>query len=1093
SVPTVYSTIQGDSLATIVANPKWSSYGLTVPVLAGLNKDVALDPGTDLAGPTRQVTVQDVPVDASNPTGATTTAALHDVAAAAHASVTAIAVLNAPRTDILKQGSVFAVGTQTYTLGANDSFSNAAQKLNSTVEAVATANQWLQGIFVDKASLNVSDLLVADGDTLDSLAAAFATTVDDLANNNANVQNIFAPGTQVQIGTNTKPNAAGPEDSLASFAQANNVTVDQLAAANAAGSTQFVTGAQITVPGALLNQSTAQYCTYTAQSSDRLTDIAEKFGKQPSDIAALNPDIPGLFAAGQTITDTASNKSVPTQAGDTFQTIIARFQAAGASVSLTALASDIATQQNLIVGDSLWICPPMLGGASGKNANNSLAGLAAAYNTDVPTIATANAAAIGFLAENQPLTLWGVKIVTKASETLNSLASRVNQKTGLSIAALDVAQTVATVANLINPTASVVPVPPPSPANNGATIKPSFVAPVFQVAVNIVTTRDPNWVDPDFALVSSVSTSVYGVTPEPDPQSGAGSPFSLFQFAQDLQTAIPGIYIATGDPLAEGDPAAANSIWAVNFASKMGPQINYQFAAGANAQYFAIPPLSTALMSGTVPITPYKPGQTNGGAAQDQTFQAVDLDVWLDTFLRAVDVFLSPAYAVPAYALDPTGVADIIKQKQALAYAISQRMQYVLQVTPQGSLADAQAAMYQAMLTQLSSAFTVSTVVQAPVTVSSGISDPLAAPRLSGKLNFAQSTSLAVVDDDPQANTFSFSTAKVSLTDPGATATFLFTVKAPAEHREADLSLQYVITELELPNPASEIDGYEGSSWLKFVQPIADSHSAIGDVAIPIPRRSYPSPINLVLQVAEQSVPEPATAADLIAWNFDFIYQHDDAVQDTALVKAAFNVSQSGVSAEAQGAGVNLQQVFAALAQFMAVYPALKNDLALLPLIVPGTTNQVALAAVGVFRQLVDGVATAFQQTAAMELGAQPPIYTYQVQKDQANNVLTQLTITSIDPTTGLPAPNPTELWPSVYATVGGNEVQLTPAGSGAMQAQYNYPAGITPDTAMQQRFVYPGPDPVSGAQVNTQPPSAQGVELVAPQIYQFDGINILA
>ncbi|HEX8219977.1 MAG TPA: LysM peptidoglycan-binding domain-containing protein [Chloroflexia bacterium] len=1093
SVPTVYSTIQGDSLATIIANPKWSSYGLTVPILAGLNKDVALDPGTDLAGPTRQVTVGDVPVDASNPSGATTTAALHDVAAAAHASVAAIAVLNGPRTDILKQGSVFAVGTQTYTLGANDSFTNAAQKLNSTVEAVATANQWLQGIFVEKASLNVSDLLVADGDTLDSLAAAFATTVDGLANNNANVQNIFAPGTQVQIGPNPKPTAAGPDDSLASFAQANNVTVDQLAAANATGSAQFVTGAQITIPGALLNQSTAQYCTYTALSSDRLTDIAARFGKQPSDIVALNPDIPGLLLTGQTITDTASNKSVPTQAGDTFETIIARFQAVGASVSLTALASDVATQQNLIVGGSLWICPPMVGGAGGKNANNSLAGLAAAYNTDVPTIATANAAAIGFLAANQSLTLWGVKIVTKASDTLNSLANRVSQQTGLSIAALDVAQTVASVADLISPAASVVPIPPPSPANNGATIKPSFVAPVFQVAVNIVTTRNPEWVDPDFALVSSVSTSVYGVTPEPDPQSGAGSPFSLLQFAQDLQTAIPGIYVATGDPLAEGDPAAANSIWVANFASSFGPQINYQFAAGTGTQYFAIPPLSTALMSGTVPITPYKPGQTNGGAAQDQTFQAVDLDVWLDTFLGAVDVFLSPAYAVPAYALDSTSVEDIIKQKQALAYAISQRMQYVLQVSPQGSLADAQAAMYQAMLTQLSSAFTVSTVVQAPVTVSSGIADPLAAPRLSGKLNFSQSTSLTAVDDDPQANTFSFSTAKVSLTDPGATATFLFTVKAPAEHREADLSLQYVITELELPNPASEIDGYEGSSWLKFVQPIADSHSAIGNVAIPIPLRSYPSPINLVLQSAEQSVLEPATAADLIAWNFDFIYQHDDAVQDTALVKAAFNVSQSGVSADAQGAGVNLQQVFAALAQFMAVYPALKNDLALLPLIVPGTTNAVALAAVGVFRQLVDGVATAFQQTAAMELGAQPPIYTYQVQKDQANNILTQLTLTSIDPTTGLPAPNPTQLWPSVYATVGGNEVQLTLAGSGATQAQYNYPAGIAPDTAMQQRFVYPGPDPVSGAHVNTQPPAVQGVDLVAPQIYQFDGINILA
>jgi hypothetical protein len=239
-------------------------------------------------------------------------------------------------------------------------------------------------------------------------------------------------------------------------------------------------------------------------------------------------------------------------------------------------------------------------------------------------------------------------------------------------------------------------------------------------------------------------------------------------------------------------------------------------------------------------------------------------------------------------------------------------------------------------------------------------------------------------------------------------------------------------------------------------------------------------------------VPAPKTPADLIAWNFDFIYQHDDAVQDTALVMATFNVPETGMLADALGAGVNLEAVFAALAQFIAVYPALKDDLALLPLIVPGTTNPTALAAVGVFKQLVAGVATAFQQQVGEALEQQPPIYAYQIQKDQSNNVLTQLTLTSIDPTTGQPKPNPTELWPSVYATVDGNEVELTPSSPGQTQAQYQYPNGIAPDTPLQQRFVFEGPDLVSGADINTQPPSVQGVALVAPQVFQFDGINIL-
>ncbi|MGA7730228.1 MAG: LysM peptidoglycan-binding domain-containing protein, partial [Chloroflexia bacterium] len=132
SVPTFYSTIQGDSLASIVADPQWSKYGLTVPGLAGLNKDVSLDPGTDLAGPTRQVTVKDVPLDPDTDPAVLVTESLHDVAAdpSVHASVVAIALLNQARTDILQKGSVFAVGTHTYTLGLNDSFANAALKLN---------------------------------------------------------------------------------------------------------------------------------------------------------------------------------------------------------------------------------------------------------------------------------------------------------------------------------------------------------------------------------------------------------------------------------------------------------------------------------------------------------------------------------------------------------------------------------------------------------------------------------------------------------------------------------------------------------------------------------------------------------------------------------------------------------------------------------------------------------------------------------------------------------------------------------------------------------------------------------------------------
>jgi LysM repeat protein len=792
----------------------------------------------------------------------------------------------------------------------------------------------------------------------------------------------------------------------------------------------------VDIPGVLANTSPDQYCTYTAGAGDTLAIIAAKFDTTTGAITALNPDMTGVTPG------------------------------------------------------SLWICPPMIGNAGGYNAARTLSGLAAAYNTDVTTLGTSNAATLGVLASGVAVTIEGVSTTTNNNSTLNGLLNIV-LAAGVDATLSDVIDAVKDVSDLIAAAAMVAPIPPPSPASNDTAITPGFTDAVFQITVNVVAARDPRWVDPDFVDVPSVRRVSYSVPPQPDQTGGDGqAAYTLTQFATLMQASLPGLSVATGEPAAQGeDPESANTIWGVNFGNGAGPKITYDFQ-GAQTQYFALPPLSTALVGGTVPIKPYVPGQGLGTTAVNQTFQGVDLDVWMNTFLSACDLMLTPAYAVPAYAIDPVDTVTIVSTKESLAQRISDRIAYVLQVPAEGSLDDARAAMYQALLSQLSSAFTVDTLMQVPVTVSSAYTDPLVAPRLSGKIHLSEEGG----GGQSVPSAFSFSTAKVALTQPGATATFLFSVKAPAQFKVANLDLQYVVTELELPDPKTTIGEYEGSSWLKFILPLESASSDIGDVSIPVPLRSYPSPVTLVSQTATQSVPVPQSATDLLGWDFDFVYRHDDAEQDTPLVAATFNGVTDPLAMLGGTNGLDLNAVFAALAQFISSWPLLKDDLATLTSLAPGTTNATALAAVRTFETLMVNVADAWAQSPmALGLALEMQTFTYQMQKgqtDDTNPTLTTLTLTSIDTGTGQPAPNPFALWPEVYAVVNGAEEQLTPAGSPtATQAVYDYPAGIPAATDLAQRFAYAWPDGVIGPQGENGFASDAG----ADQTFQFDGVNIFS
>lgn len=1063
-VPLMYSVVAQDSLDTIVALPRWKAKGVgpTVADLASANANVPLAAAVSLAVPPRTV-----PVAKSG--------ALADTAAAANASVAGLGAANQKLSGLFAKDAVLTLGTKRFTATDTSTLLDAAGALGGTVGEVAVANQNVPALLAPTAQLAADDRLTVDGDTLMKIATDAGQTVAAFAAANAGVGGLWPVGTQVQVADNPKPTDPTAADTLAGYAGKNFVTVEQLGDANASAATGFAEGAAIAIPGALQAGGRPSWSTYSAGTSDRLGDVARRYGAQPADIATLNADIHGLLAGGQRVVDATSGKSVTTEDGDSFDDLVARFAALQPPVTVTvaALGADVAAQDHLLVPQSLWIAPPLRADGGGDNRGRSLGGLASAYGIDLGTLATANAATIGFLAAG--VAAGGLS--TTAHDTLNSLVTR-----GVAPSVAEVAELVKDVPGLVAADAPVMPVPPPSPPGNGCTIAPKTADAVFQVSTTLVASRDAKLVDPDFADASSVVAASSSLPPEPDPDGkGASDPFTLVHFASALQAAIPGLHVAVGDPVAEGDPASLSTVWAVNLAATSGPTIGWRFQP-SRTEYFALPPLSRSLMGGQVDVPMYVTGQDPPYTTQPQNFQGVDLDALLNTFAAAVDLFLSPSYAVPAYSLASSDVLAVVEAKKTLAEALSARVENVFS-DGGGAIGDAQAAMCQALLGQLGAVTTVSTLVQVPVDVTSPTKDPVAAPRLSGKV--VPATGL-----DAAASPFTFSTAKVPLTATASNATVLFSVKSPAAQSEASLDLQYCVTELERPDPQSAIGDYEGSSWLKFVLPLDPSWSALPGLKIPVPLRAYPSPVTLISQQATQSVPQPAAAADLLPWDLSFVYQHDDAMQDTPLVEITFNAEGRRDAFASASTDPRTDAIFQALARFIAVWPALQDDLALLASVRPGSPGGAASSAVKAFAQLVTGVATAFTKEA---LGSPfiPPAetYCYTLQRTAPQNPSTQgtLTVTAVDPTTGEPKPNPVELWPTVY--VEGETDPLAQLSKTKTGAEYQYPAGFPWDRQVAQRFVFTWDD---DKPLPPPPPLAKDVTLVAPQTFQFAWTNTI-
>jgi hypothetical protein len=1059
-VPQLYTTVAGDTLNGIA-----KAREIDAQLLVRQNPWALLDPANDLVAPPRPLI----------PGAGDTLAAL---AAASQCSVSGLATANPQAA--LRNGLALAVAGAELTTD-NDSFATLVGKFsglqrNVTLGEIALANQNVAGLFATPVTLSVDDLLPSAHDSFGSLAQRFGVPIATLAAANATVPNLFAAGTSLYLGV-ASADAPAAGTTLAHFAANQPVPLaalglarwDGLAPAPAVNAGAVLAPkAVLALPASIENQGHDRHAVYRSQTTDStLTVIAAKFaGNDASVLGTLNIDLPGLFLAGAPVLDAASGATVTSLADSTFASLVSAFAQAGHTVTPASLARDNATTTQLVRPGACWITPPMCALAQSDGQADTLARIAARYASSVAGVARTNAGTLGLLAPGVALPPFaGIAHTTGQFDTFNALIGLYTPPGGTAPTLDALAAALADVA-LIAPGALILP--PPVAWSASVQIAPAFAEPIVELKVAITERRNAGLIADDFKTIPGIGLATVNLPPQA--AAGQAAALSLDALANAVETALPGVRVATGAADAESDNPGQHALWIVNFGNRRGPAIGYRFDPASTVRSFAIPPLSTSLVSGQVPVTPYVSGTGLSGAALPLSFAGIDLDVWGATFLEAMDRMLAPDYAVPAQEISLAGFDTIVSAKRTLAAAVAGRVQYVLGGQGPGEYgqtdprrADAITAMEQALLQQLSSAYLIEGVVQASVEVDAPFIDARMAPRLSGR------ASLSPGDASARLNNASLSTAKVVLADTGAPvlASFLLSLQAPASARMATVNIGYEVAQIERPTALPDSNGYQTSTWLTLVHPADSATGSIAGAVLPISLRAYPLPPTLVGQNASASIPVPLSGNDLVRWNADATWTHQDADQDQCALRIDVGTA-AGDALDRQNDAGNVDALFAALAQFITVWPALGADAGLLAAHRCGSPASAAtVGAVAAFAALAAAVAAAWPTTAAVtpprltsmaKAGTEivPGTYAYTLTRAPGSGPdLSTLLVRAA-------SANPAPLWPVLAVDASGTGMAaLTLQSSKPSQAVYAYPAGVPRDSALQYQATVAGLDAV--------------------------------
>ncbi|HEY6788133.1 MAG TPA: LysM peptidoglycan-binding domain-containing protein [Trebonia sp.] len=644
---------------------------------------------------------------------------LSHVAAAEHGTLSGLALANAQLTGLLRVGAQVevkgisaAVGSDASLAGLLDALLQASLAAGTeTVIGLADIAASIapdQTILVENAALAVVDYVVQDGDTIASLAQSLTGfSIAQLARLAAPApKGLYPAGTSLRLGTSSY--TVLPGDTFASIAAESGVGTDELAAANAA--LPLTAGAALAVPGAVTlgpNQNGALYVPMGGPSDGpvpTLAALATASGMTLDALGLANAAMPDLLAPDVLVT--YQGNSTTTTAQSTLASVAAAVHASDAG----ALAADPAVS----VLPGLVASGALLAITAPAAAGRSLDSLAGDLSVQPDDLATANSAVTGLVTAGRVLSVNGVQVTVAATDTLASLVRRLQLANPAGQPAIGLADLIAAYGadtGLFAADARLL-VPAPQVSLAGGVASPYVASPLTPLTASVTIARDPGLIDP---LAAGIATVAADTTPL-NPNFGSDGGPELFAQAFETAYADRRLKLATGPQAGNG----TKPLWVADFG-----------AAGISAvqldpdepRYYALAPMSRQLESGNVLVADYDPASGTLGPASSKAFGSVDVDDWMRTALEAIDLFLRPAVAAPAWALNPAAFTTIVQDKQTIADSLAGRVEQVLSdPVSADALAAAREALRQSMLSSLATAYTTDAVVQFPVRISSPFS-----------------------------------------------------------------------------------------------------------------------------------------------------------------------------------------------------------------------------------------------------------------------------------------------------------------------------------------------------------------------------------
>lgn len=832
-------------------------------------------------------------------------------------------------------------------------FRNNGVPFDTVMAAVASSET--PGMFRSGVTLAVDRQIIAAGWTLANNDSGTATAT--LASLNVATVDLFASGTPIFLqanavtGLNTAP--------LGATARTYAIEPGDLLRHNAGLAPKPAASdgcAGLPIPGlAMLPAAPASLrIPYRIRAGQSLTDIASLFLSAASDptvcaevaLTVANQALPGTVAAGQTVT--VDGQPLTTQAGDSFDTVIAR---ANPAVTIGAFAIAIANNTTVLAGGALLLCPPAK--LTSTNIAISPETLSSAYGLEATLVLSANAATAGLMLPGITLKPSPVAaqptVTTVAADSLNAIIRRF-ALAGISVTLGDIVQANSNVAFL--ETGAELLLPPADTLLKAAFGSTGWQFPeiIFPLRSWITLMRNPALVDPAFrgatapSAVEQVSSPIAAARDCASGRQEDGA-VTLDVFAKTLEEVILGLKLATGRVLsAERDPAPTD-IWAVSFVDPGGitavtisPTASVPGVEGLQPLSFALRPLSSTLEAESgVEIKTLDPTTGAWGATQINDYQGIDLEIWARAWLAGLDLLCTAPYAAPGYVVAAGPLGRLLAAKKQLACAVADGISPILsdQTEVNGinspTWTAAREVLYQRLLSQLVAAYKTTAIIQFNATVTSPPAATNArlsgAGRLQALSNSRQALRLAAGEDTDAWKVAQLGNAKTTLgnTTTG-TVSFALDVAQPARHRAVALSPVYVVNEIEF-GITPVVGGYDASNWLSFVRafdqfPPAAFSAALGAPLVPVPLRAYPELPALVSQTAEMPLdPESIDAA--LHWNYVFTYTHQSAAQDQILLELEFN----RIAPSARFA-VEEDSLFHALAQYAAVSDSLWQILA---------------------------------------------------------------------------------------------------------------------------------------------------------------------